>query len=193
MLHPKSVKEVSMPAPDRGMYQPFPATATYDIICCMSIRSSSRISSGQVRPSEREQTIQILSLEYQTLRSELLTLTSGRFQFLGLLAAAAAILASGLSQTLSRGDRWFLGGLALITVLGGLAYYWLLGTMMITISRRIAAIEQRINEVAYSRVDLLSWESTHQQRSRWTRLTIGPPPPRMFDRYQNHSGGHQHP
>ena len=171
------------------MCQPFLARAAYDIICCMSIRSSSRISGGhrisggQARSSEREQTIQILSLEYQTLRDELLTLTSGRFQFLGLLAAAAAILAAGLSQTLSHGDKWFLGGLALITILGGLAYYWVLGTLIITISRRIAAVEQRINEVAYSRVDLLSWESMHQQRSRWTRFTLGPPPPRKFDRY----------
>lgn len=116
--------------------------------------------------------IQILSLEYQTLRSEIMTITTGRFQFLGLMTAAAAILASGLSGTISTSYRWLLVSLVIVIIIGGVAYFWILGGIVVKLSRRIAIIEGKINELA-SHPQLLSWESEHQNRSWWNRLTLG--------------------
>jgi hypothetical protein len=100
--------------------------------------------------------IQILSLEYGALRSEILTLTSGRYQFFGLMTTAAALLASGISHSVSLAERWTLGFLALAIFLVGLVYYLRLGRNIARISARIASIENRINELAYSQSKLLS-------------------------------------
>jgi hypothetical protein len=140
----------------------------------MGIDPSRKLTDGETPSSaEREQAVQILSLEYQTLRDEVLARTSGRFQFLGLLTAAAAILASGVSGTVSLGEKWFLGCLAVISFLAGLALFWVLGRNILVLSRRISVIERRINALAFSDSELLSWESEHQRRSLWSRLSLG--------------------
>ena len=91
--------------------------------------------------------IQLLSLEYETLRSEILTRTSGRYQFLGLMTTAAALLASGIGSTISASQKLSLGCLALAIFTVGLAYFWRLGGHIVLISARIAEIENRINEL----------------------------------------------
>ncbi len=48
------------------------------------------------RATEDNQVIQVLSLEYQTLRAELFTRMSGRFQFLGFMTTAAALVIAGI-------------------------------------------------------------------------------------------------
>jgi hypothetical protein len=45
--------------------------------------------------TDRELKVQVLSLEYQTLRGSILMRTSARYQFLGFTTAAAEILATG--------------------------------------------------------------------------------------------------
>jgi hypothetical protein len=119
--------------------------------------------------------VQILSLEYQTLRSEILTLTSGRYQFFGLMTAAAALLASGVGHSISSNERWIIGFVALTIFVVGLAYFLRLGRNIATLSARIASIEGRINDLTYSQSKLLSWESEQQQRSLLKRITLGWP------------------
>jgi hypothetical protein len=134
----------------------------------------------QLQPSypnsvEREQMIKILSLEYEALRSSMLTLTSGRYQFFGLMTTAAALLATGVSHSSSSDQKWILGSLALTTFIVGLIYFLHLGQHIIGVSARLANIEDRINELAYSQTKLLSWESEHQQRNLWKQISLGSP------------------
>ena len=125
----------------------------------------------------RDSTIQILSLEYQTLRDELIVRIGGRFQFLGLTTTAAAILATGLfgSPVLPNGHRT-VGILATAVFLFGLLNFLVLGRHIIRLSARIAKIESRINSLASAgegEATLLSWESEHQKRGFLDRISLG--------------------
>jgi hypothetical protein len=62
--------------------------------------------------SERELKVQVLSLEYQTLRDAIIMQTQSSYQFLGLATAAAAILASGAGRLSFSSEGWFLAILA---------------------------------------------------------------------------------
>jgi hypothetical protein len=119
---------------------------------------------------DRERIIQLLSLEYQTLREDLLVRTSGRFQFLGLMTTAAALFATGIFGHSAFGSQsWIAATLAFGVSAFGLVCFLRLGHHMVTRSTRLAEIERRINalvpaEPGFSTV--LSWNSDHQQR-RW--------------------------
>jgi len=63
--------------------------------------------------SDRDRIIHVLSLEYKTLREELLVRVSGRFQFLGLMTTAAALIATGFfSRSVFGNSDWIAGILA---------------------------------------------------------------------------------
>lgn len=151
------------------------ARGAYDIIPDMRRHQSSHQEAGHSRSDEREQVIQILALEYQALRSEILTLTSGRFQFFGLMTAAAALLASTVGRSITADEMWLLGSLAISVFIVGLGSFLLAGRLISAASERVASIEERINEVSYSSAKLLSWESEHQQRGLLQRITVGRP------------------
>jgi len=119
--------------------------------------------------------VQILSLEYEALRSEILTRTSGRYQFLGLMTTAAALLVSGIGNSISPDERWIQRFLALAIFTIGLLYFFRLGRGIVKLSARIAIIEGKINELAYSQSKLLSWESEMQKRGFWKRVSLGSP------------------
>ena len=103
---------------------------------------------------------------------------SGRFQFLGLMTTAAALLATGVfsSRSLLGGQSWLAGVLAVVVFGFGLANYWVLGRHVVVLSTRVAAIEARINALAPGLPGvprLLSWESEHQSIIRGGWLVMG--------------------
>lgn len=53
-----------------------------------------------------EEHVQVLALEYQTLRADLQTRSAARFQFLGFVTSAAAILATGLGHSTVGSGGW---------------------------------------------------------------------------------------
>jgi fatty acid desaturase len=98
---------------------------------------------AQNNASDNERIIQVLSLEYQALRDEMMVRTSGRFQFLGLMTTAAALLVAGLGNLASGPGIWVSGALAMAVFVLGLVFFFALGHHIVRLSARIAQIEQR--------------------------------------------------
>jgi hypothetical protein len=117
-----------------------------------------------------EERVQVLALEYQSLRADLQTRSAARFQFLGFVTAAAAILATGLGHSTADLTTYAIGG-ALFLV--GLVSFWLQGNDQARISAHIAEIEQRINQLVPGQLNLLTWETRHQERSCFHRWILG--------------------
>lgn len=139
------------------------------MIYSMSYRRRSDSKSPIVIDGDRKDIIKLLSLEYQTLREETVLRTSGRFQFLGLMTTAAALLTTGaFNSSASRIQAWIAGSLAALVFVFGVTCFIYLGRQRGLALVRLAALEKRINslvqaEPGYSAV--LSLEST---RIRWT-------------------------
>jgi hypothetical protein len=131
----------------------------------------------------QDRLIQVLTLEYEALRAEILVRISGRYQFLGIMTASAALLSSGLGHGTLGSYSWILLVLALAVFSTGLLYFWRIGRHLIFLSSWMARLEQRINSVVSGHYDFtapLSWESSRPERiDRWTRLSIGPLAPRI--------------
>lgn len=123
--------------------------------------------------STNHERVEVLSLEYNTLRAEILVRTTARFQFLGLVTTASAILATGSrgAWVLARVLACLAGGVFVVGVL----LFWGLGRNITYLSARVAVIESRINELVSpgSVCTLLSWESGHQSRTLFDRLVLG--------------------
>jgi len=139
---------------------------------------------------ERELKVQILSLEYEALRADILMRASARYQFLGFTTAAAAILATAAGSRSLGAGVWILVVLAAGIFMFGFASFWYLGSYVAVLSERVAEIESRINElvpVDPSHRQLLSWESDNQRRTRvdrwlmghWTKAARWAPPSRI--------------
>ena len=144
----------------------------YDIIVGMTGKGD--VEHGEiVHTQEIDRVIQLLSLEYTTLRDEMLTRISGRFQFLGLMTTAAALVGSGIGHSPLGLTTWATATLAAGVFLFGLASFWRLGRHILGLSKRIAIIERRLNElvpVSSGTPALMSWESERQHQSgRWYR------------------------
>ena len=123
--------------------------------------------------SGRDVEVQVLSLEYQTLRDEVLTRLSSRYQFLGFTTAAAALLATGSGNLVSGPREWLLPVLAGVIFVLGIGWFWYAGTIIVVLSKRIAEIENRINDIVPADPPLLSWESSHQRRTLVDRWVYG--------------------
>jgi hypothetical protein len=126
---------------------------------------------------EQDQAMKMLSLEYQTLRDEMIMRMSSRFQFLGFTTTAAALLATIIGHSSLGYQTWLIVGLAAGTFILGFACFWLLGRHIIYMSARVAHIEKRINDLLPGNPNLLTWESEHQQHgySQWRRgVQLGP-------------------
>lgn len=153
------------------------------MINCMHDKPPSETKSKQADDVNRERVLQMLSLEYQALRDEVLVMSSGRFQFLGLMTTAAALLTTGLfSSSIFKNQIWIAAILA-VAVLGfGVFNFLRLGRRRVAASVQVAAIEERINalvpaEPPYATV--LSWESAHQDRDSFaSRIGLGLDPRR---------------
>jgi hypothetical protein len=119
-----------------------------------------------------EERVQILALEYQTLRADLQTRSAARFQFLGFVTAAAAILATGLGHSTGP-TTYVLEILGALLFIVGVISFWLQGKDQARISAHIVEIERRINQLVPSQPNLLTWETRHQERSRFDRWILG--------------------
>lgn len=122
--------------------------------------------------------IDLLKMEYDTLRAEVVALSSGRLQFMSIpsisVAAAVALVVSQRPTT---------PGVALIAALLGLVLasalliYLQIGRSIAALSARIAFLETRLNDIVSSEYGLtlgLDWERQHQTRSGLSRIYNGP-------------------
>jgi hypothetical protein len=116
--------------------------------------------------------VDVLGLEYQSLRQDLIMRSGVRFQFLGFITASAAILATGLGDSHSRLETWILVGLGIVLFILGLITFRQQGGEQAAISARIAEIEEKLNGLVEA-PGLLSWETKHQERSRFNRWILG--------------------
>jgi hypothetical protein len=123
-----------------------------------------------------DERLRTLSMEYQSLRSDLQMRSSARFQFLGLVTAAAAVLATGLGSSHTGHVTIVLEILAAVLFALGLITFWLQGKDQATISAYIASIENRINNLVPpepGKVGLLRWEAINQERSKFDKWVPG--------------------
>jgi hypothetical protein len=142
----------------------------------MHDRGSAGGELNQPQRRENGSLIQGLSQEYQALTGEMLTRTSGRFQFLGLMTTAAALFASGIGGAANKFPVWASVTLSLAVLLLGLGFFFTLGRHIVRLSSRVAEIESRINGLLPAPADgkpVLSWESERQQRPLLDRINYG--------------------
>jgi hypothetical protein len=130
--------------------------------------------------SERELKIQVLALEYQTLRAAIMMQTAASYQFLGFATAAVAILATGAGRLSFSSGGWFLAILAGGVFVFGVGAFRLLGMYVAFQSQRVAVIEEKINSLVPGEERLLSWESDRQNRPRFERWLIGHQIPKKY-------------
>jgi len=108
--------------------------------------------------------LQVLALEYETLRAELIMRLSSKYQFYGFFTAAAALI--GVAIGYSTGLKvWVLIGLAAAVLVAGIFGYHRMVINGRRISARIALIEERINKLVPAEPgapNLLGWESEHR-------------------------------
>jgi hypothetical protein len=119
---------------------------------------------GSATP-EIDRIVQVLSLEYDTLREEILVRTTVRFQFVGFVTAAAGLIGAGIGLSSYGIKTWVLVGLAVAVIAVGLYGYFRMRYHIIGLSARIALLERRINDLVPAEPgfdSLLSWESDHQ-------------------------------
>jgi hypothetical protein len=137
-------------------------------------KSRKRHTSGQ-GSLEKDQVLRVLSLEYQALADEISTRTSGRFQFLGFMTTAAALLVAGVGNLFSGSKVWISVGLAVVVFGVGLICFFWLGRHIVVLSARLAELEQRINQQVYPGGDqeALSWYMGHQERPLYARIIYG--------------------
>ena len=143
------------------------------IISGMHDKDEARRPSAHAGASPNDSLIQALSLEYQTLKDEIIARTSGRFQFVGLTTTAAAIFATGIGA--AKLPVLASGILAGAVFLFGLGAFWLLGVQIVGLSSRVAEIEARINDLLPVPPDgkrVLSWELERQRRSLGARFVL---------------------
>jgi hypothetical protein len=135
-----------------------------------------RASNKQIDNTDHDQIIKLLSMEYQTLREEILVRTSGRFQFLGLMTTAAALLTTGVvSPSIFKDDQLIAAALAAVVFIFGVACFVYLGRRRIAVSIKVAAIEKRINAMVPAEPgfpDVLNWETYYGQLTLCQRIRL---------------------
>lgn len=120
-----------------------------------------------------DERVRILSMEYESLRSDLQMRSSARFQFLGLVTASAAVLATGLGSSHSSHVTLVLEVLAVVLFCLGLGAFWLQGKDQAIISYYLASLEDRINKLTEGETRLLRWETLNQGRSNFDKWVLG--------------------
>jgi hypothetical protein len=104
-------------------------------------------------------------LEYGTLRAEILMRLSARYQFIGFITAAAALI--GVAIGYSSGLKvWLLTAVSAAVLAVGFYGYCRMVARGRIISARVAELEARINKIVPTEPgspNLLSWESDHQK------------------------------
>jgi sulfite exporter TauE/SafE len=115
--------------------------------------------------AERDRSLQVLMLEYGTLRAEILMRLSARYQFIGFVTGAAALV--GVAIGYSSGLKvWLLTAVSIAVLALGFYGYCRMILRGRLISAKVAEIEDRINKLVPAEPgtpNLLSWESKHNQ------------------------------
>lgn len=113
---------------------------------CMGYKRRDKVKSSQVNDENRKHIIQTLCVEYQVLREEVLLRTTGRYQFLGLMTTAAALLTTGVfGSSVFRSQTWISAGLAALVFAFGIVCFIYLGRQRALTLLKVAALEKRIN------------------------------------------------
>ncbi|HUB38584.1 MAG TPA: hypothetical protein VMA72_07020 [Streptosporangiaceae bacterium] len=115
--------------------------------------------------AERDRSLQVLMLEYGTLRAEILMRLSARYQFIGFVTGAAALI--GVAIGYSSGLKvWLLTAVSISVLALGFYGYCRMILRGRIISTRVAEIEDRINKLVPAEPgmpNLISWESEHNK------------------------------
>lgn len=135
----------------------------------MGERRHGGAKSSQINDENREYLIRVLSLEYQTLREEILIRTSGRFQFLGLMTTAAALLTTGVfSSSVFKSQTWISAGLAVLVFTFGVACFVYLGRQRALAFAKVVALEIRINALVPAEHGYSAVLTRESDREHWT-------------------------
>jgi hypothetical protein len=135
----------------------------------MSYRRRDDSKSSIVNDENRKEIIQLLSLEYQILREETVLRTTGRFQFLGLMTTAAALLTTGVfSSSTFRSQTWIAASLATLVFVFGVICFIYLGRQRGLALVKVAVLEKRINALVQAEPGYSAVLSLESNRVRWT-------------------------
>jgi hypothetical protein len=139
-------------------------------------RSPAPTPGNALEEHRTDQIVSILSLEYQTLRAEILARSAYRFQTLTIMGTAGALVAAAITAGVED-VRWpIVAVIAGIYILVGLIAYFRMGTLLDACARRVAEIEKMVNVTmneGYGSPALLVWESRTTERSRLQRILSG--------------------
>lgn len=121
----------------------------------------------------RELKLQALSLEYNSLRQEIVMRMDRRYQTVTLLGAAAALV-FGFAPKDSNLPAWMVYAVSVVLLAAGIGSWWHSGRSVGKLSQRVAWLEHDINQVvnltaAESNSGALRWESDQQGRTGSTR------------------------
>jgi hypothetical protein len=169
----------SVPSPDAMVTDVMcPAVMSQILVCAllrcvmiydMSYRRRGNSKGSVVNDGNRRDIIQILSLEYQILREETVLRTTGRFQFLGLMTTAAALLTTGIFGSSSfKNQTWIAASLALLVFLFGVVCFVYLGRQRGVALMQVAALEKRINALVQAEPGYSMILSLERNRVHWT-------------------------
>jgi hypothetical protein len=117
-----------------------------------------------------------LSLEYSTLRTEMLDRMTRRAQTVSVLAVAAALIAGfGVDATAisAKEARWLFWVLVVLAVGKWVRDGWTLGKL----SRHVAQVEHDINDVlawSFEASSVMRWETSRQKRTVLSWPLFGP-------------------
>jgi hypothetical protein len=126
--------------------------------------------------ADRDRYIQVLALEYQAMRSELTMRLSARYQFVGFITGAAALIGAGIGYSTVGAKTWILAGLAILVIFAGILGFYRMGFHIIHLAGRLATLENRINAIAEpGAAALLTWASGRRPPALWETVSLGYP------------------
>ncbi len=126
---------------------------------------------------EIDRILHVLTMEYNSLNTQIMARVSARYQFLGFVTAGSAILAAASGHPIFSSGTWVLAALAIGVFVFGIFCFWRLGRTIAILASRVAIIEKRINKLipaeSADAPRLLSWELDQQQKAGITLFLQG--------------------
>jgi hypothetical protein len=117
-----------------------------------------------------DRAIDVLRIEYDTLRAEIMGHQSNRFQFLVVsTTVAVAIVAAAHFVKGDATSTWLTASIGFVILAIGYLSFLHMGRAIVALSEGIAIIEARINSIMHhaygTDADLLRWETARTQQS----------------------------
>ena len=134
-------------------------------------------SQSSTSDTVRDRSIRVLALEYQALRAELTMRLSARYQFVGFITGAAALIGAGIGYSSFGLKTWILASLGVAVITVGLIGFYRMGFHVIHLAHRLSVVEERINALAEETgaAKLLTWASGRRPPALWETLSLGYP------------------